>query len=181
MIEKLIKILVIFTLLLAMVQLGFTLGFVLGERSGFEIAWQTAGQKIKELKIFPDIDAPILGLSGRIIDLKNSYLTLKANPISPNPFESQGPPVRKINFSATTEIIRQISKPSETLLEEQKKFQDQLVNNRDNLENLLPPLPYLQEPAQISDLTIGQTIVVMAGTDIRNQSEFTAKKIIITE
>jgi len=161
----------IIILIIASIIVGFFIGKYLGYKNGYEQAWETAKEKLRESKVMPPSPEKVLSIGGKIIKVENKIIYIKAEPVSINPLEDQGPAERKVIITDLTQIAKKTAKtPTEIQKEMSERVKAGIVS---------PPEPYIEETVNFSDLKVNDRISVSAQENIKYKEEFEAETIFV--
>lgn len=138
---------------------GLILGGKAGYYRGFLAGYDFARQKVVQSNLFPAL-AEVKTISGTIKKIENQTIFLTAENNLLNPLEKTGPVERRVKVIPQTKIMRSVL----------------------NLKNIeIGAAPIQEIKINLSDLKVGQRIVVGAGQDIKFSPEFKALKITAPE
>ncbi len=167
---KKLVVIIIITAIIGLVA-GCVLGYYFGTRS---IMASYAGKIAEVNKLFP-LPTEIYSLSGTIQNINSGVLTLKAAPITQNPFAENFPATRKIAITDATQVVKIEQKDQATYQDEMLAYQKEIQSQSAKL--ITPPAPFDEINIKLSDLRDGDTITVISNTNILNLINFPATKI----
>ncbi len=120
-------------------------------------------------------------LSGKIVAISGSSLTLEADLSRYDPLGAKGLPTRRIvTLTDKTEYARYEQLSAEELRKEQEAFDASLRNPEPGVPPRQPPAPFRQTEASSSDLKIGDAVTVQAAGDILSAESFEAVRVSIS-
>ncbi|KKW46864.1 MAG: hypothetical protein A3A43_01590 [Candidatus Liptonbacteria bacterium RIFCSPLOWO2_01_FULL_56_20] len=165
--------------LVTALALGIGAGFYFGGRgASAELALLRAQiEKAKSVLAPAGQRQTVLGTVERV---EGSVIFLKAQAPA-NPFEEAYPEDREAVVTAETKIVRQVSKPPATYLEELLAYQRQLPGQEQASAYLVPtpPSPVAETAVAAGSLKSGDRIVVQAREDITAKTRFEAVQITV--
>lgn len=168
-------------LVLSLILVG-ALGYFMGSYFGFSGSKSIADKKLlsnlEEIKkTFPQpADSNII--SGQVEFVGDNFVRL-STPAS-NPFD-EAPNLREVIVAKSTTIVRSESKPIEVIKKEQADYQKKILTWKPGSSTAEPVLPtnFIEKEISISDIKIGDRLVVEADSQIRMVKEFIALKITV--
>ena len=167
----------------------FTLGFVIAQMSKigislgentFQAGWDAAKQRLADSGFggattgmeIKNITGEIQSLNGNIIDLKIHPLEPLADPKLDS---------RSVAVNSDTKIYELDPKDSVTYQKEMdvynKKLQEQTKNPSAEFQPLVFPEFFIKKEIQLSDLKVGQQIMVATNKDVKDVQAFNAIEI----
>ena len=179
----------IYFIIAAVLIVGLILGYILGLFSSQEKAFnQGLEQGRKEIEekyqtkieeLFPSEPEPeeIFSVSGEIKEVKDKILTLETTFYPVNPLEESKTEIKTVEITEATELVKQVQKSPEELEIEEEAFRETMEENPE--AEISSPLPYEEFTISFSDLKVGDKITVEAEENIKEKTEFTAKKIVL--
>jgi hypothetical protein len=141
--------------------------------AGFDAGYEAAKKKIEDSGIVPPTSAQVLAVSGSVTAVSGNSVTINANPVSINPLEDQGPSIRVITVTSTTEINIKVALTN-------AEFQTALGQfTKDSAagKQVAPPDPFRTVKGSLSDIKVGMIITATAETDVRDAESITATNI----
>lgn len=152
-------------LLILMLGIGYYLG-VLRQQIAEKEAFET---KINQLEqTFPPLN-DVRALSGTISKISGNAITIENAQIG-SPLEKT-PPTRTVIITTQTKIVRQELKDIILVQKEGAEYQKAPAGKA-------PPSPFVEIPITLSDLKIGDQIIVQANENIKAAEQFTATAVI---
>lgn len=180
----------------------FSLGFFLGanfykkgntlikSKNTFQAGWDTAKQRLVEAGLSPraEQDIEINKVKGEVLDIKNNKVSLKISPL-----EILADPdldYRIVNVNNTTKISFKVPKNKDKYKREVEEFEQKmstfdprsLVTEGQDIEQFeMPKFPesYIFKLGKLSNIKVGDNIIVIASENIKNSKKFNADEIII--
>jgi len=160
----------------------------------FEAGWEAARKKIIDSGLMPPM-LDVSFLNGSVKKINTDSFQMETNLISPLDDEIYKKRLVKFNNNTEIIIIRQFSeeernKKIKENLVERKVWEEKLKGVNNEMEKMKIEMQIMQliEPVisqeikgEISDLKVGDNIVVKATENITYKKEFVAKKIVIDE
>jgi len=155
--------------------IGFGLGFLaektlLPMQPNQEIA-KLQSQIERAKKFFPTIFQDVRSISGTVKEVRAD--TVKVEIILANPFD-ESPQARTVKITDETKIILSQRKDPAVYQRELAEFQKNIraQAGKSPAVNLASPNAFIQEPAKISDITVGRQISIAANENIRMRESF---------
>ena len=178
---------------------GFYLGQEVSQKKAYEKgyaeSWKRAGEEVKKTGMFMEMPE-VFFLLGKITEIKKSTVEIKANPVTMNPFEEQGPEKRIITVTEKTKIVSTEEKTPEEMSKEQKEYEKKMkeweakqvkITPEAPPEEMMeiPMMPMMPEPfkeveLKIGDLKVGDEISVEAKENIKMKQSFEAATIRVS-
>jgi len=177
----------IFTIIVIALIIGVIIGYFLGLHSGHKKAYnqglEQGRQEVKEKyqskieELFPTPPEPekIFLVSGKIKEIKDKNLTLERTIPPINPFEEPKTEIKKVKITPGTEIVKRVEKSPEELEIEEKAFRKAIEENPKI--PISPPDIFKETTISLSSLKVGDVITIEAEENIKDKTEFSAKKI----
>lgn len=161
---------------------GICLGFLFGSLSkdrAYEtgLAQGRAETKAKYQKkieeIFPSSPEPeeIYFVSGKVTKIEGQTLTLAVTLPAFNPLEDPEIVTMTAKLQDLTKIAKQILKSITELTKEAEAFANGVSDT--------PPSPYKELEINLSELEIGKSVSVESEYNIKGQTEFQVKKVVL--
>jgi hypothetical protein len=110
-------------------------------------------------------------LYGKVTSVANNQLTLHVT--SNNPFDSSIIADRIVKVDATTKIAQQVSKDPAVYKKELAAYTQKI---KDKVAATVP-FPYVEKVVPFSTIKVGDTISVIASSNIKTAKEFTASQV----
>jgi len=126
--------------------------------------------------LFP-IPQNLTSLTGQVEGISGNTLTLKTASLSANPFVGNIPTVREVTVTDATAIAQLAPKDQATFQKETQDFQQQIKNATSALAGAAAPSPFASTTISLSDIKVGDAVVVTAGENILNAASFSAVSI----
>ena len=121
-------------------------------------------------------------IGGQIKKIEKNIIVLRVDPV--NALADPQLDIRNILISKNTKIYKQVEKSSEEREKDIKIFDQKMKKFSADIQNKniippLPPNPFKKIEIKLSDLQVGDKIIVNAYQDIHNQKEFCALEIVL--
>ncbi len=164
---------------------GIIIAFVAGLVGGYFGGYAEGGAAVTALyaskiaavgRFFP-MPSQVFSLSGRVENISGDTITIDANSITQNPFaEGNFPAVRTVAVTGATVITRMEQTDFATL---QKEMAAQRLSASTGTVGapITPPSLFTETDIVLSDIKVGDMIMVTAASDIANAASFSATKI----
>jgi hypothetical protein len=121
---------------------------------------------------FGVLPSEITAITGNVMDMDQSFVTIKAINIDTDEFVDRVSDIRKGLITASTTIMLRKVLTGEEL-------DAAMIAWRKNPADNPPPVPYTETKASLNDLSAGATVLITALEDIRLKESFYAQNIII--
>jgi len=165
---------------------GTTNQVSVGENT-FQAGWDAAKQRLAETGFVPIMGMEgieIKSVNGEIREINNSKITLKIQPLGP--LADPELDVRIVEI-ANAKIYELIEKDQEEFQKEMEEFNKKMQTQGENLEIMIEPISelivlpemFIKQEIKLSDLKVGQQILVEAGKDVKEVKQFIAKEITL--
>ncbi len=141
--------------------------------TGYAAGIADAKKKLKESGIVPSSPEQVTTLSGTVKSVDADRFVIKANPVSMNPLDAQGPTDRTIVVGSQTKITIRVAMTPEELNAAMKAFQA----NINSKKLAIPPAPFTEKTASISDIKIGMVVTVTAADNIKDAATINATAV----
>ena len=148
--------------------IGFFAGHFLVKENSTEIASVGGVSSALELRY----------VSGKVIDVKTGSFVMEIDQIGKNP--DGIPATRTVILNHDTQFVRFRQKTTQELQEDTDKY-GEFAKSADGEVNFPPPGSFKEVPISMDEITAGSYIVVDAGQDIMETSEFIALKIMVQD
>jgi hypothetical protein len=163
--------------------IGFVFGYIYGSDQGLEQGKKEIEKKyqskIEELYPAPPEPEEIFSVSGEIKEIKDKILILDITTPPANPFEEAKTEIKKIIITEATEFVKAVQRSPEEIAKENIA---NLEARKENPELKVIPMEQIEkfekeQPSTFLNMEVGNIIKVEAEENIKDKSEFTAKKI----
>jgi len=165
--------------------LVFSIGFIVSKPISFKQGYLRGQEEIEEryekrlVELFPELFAEkeIFSVQGEIVEIKDNALVVEMFSPSTKFFEDPKLEKKLVKINDGTSIVKQVEKPYEEFMEEQEKYMKALEENPE--ADILTPEPFNEIEVHFSDFKIGYGVSIETDNDIRDKTEFFAKKITL--
>ncbi len=155
------------------VSVGSPVNPLFSKSGSYQDGYNAAIKKLHDSGLIPAFPTSASSLSGTISAVGENSLTLEIN-LPFNPLEElNAPKERTVTVTSATKIYKQNQKPPDQFQKELSDFQKAAVTDH----TATPPSPFTRSEASLKDLKKGDSVTVIAATDILFQKSFTAKEI----
>lgn len=161
---------------------GIFVGFFLGKRSGApdqSIRIQKLQSQLEQAKkFFPSLPQNTRSVSGIVKEVRASAIVLETIPAGP--FD-ESPRMRTITIGKDAKIVKNEQKDPAAYQREIAEFQKtvQEQSGKPGLTPVMPPPPFREVAAKISDIKPGQQVSITADENIRDKESFEATQVTI--
>jgi len=165
--------------------LGIVIALIVGGAIGYAAAgYQYSGKLEKAREAFPS-QSMMQTVSGTIQSISGNTITIQTSP-SINPFEDL-PTMRTVTVTSETKIIKSEPKDPAVFQKEMEAYQKATSVSAPKPGELAPagadlptpPQPFTETALSLSDLTVGDMVIVDAGKDVKTAASFEAVKITL--
>lgn len=154
---------------------GLVAGYLYGS-SSVKSEYEIIFEKVKS--VLPALPEEIKSLTGPVQEVGEDYLTIKTAG-SGNPLE-EWPEIRKVLITEKTQIIRVVSKELSVIKKEMADFQKESTRLLASGKNLPPPpVSFEEKEINLSDIKVGEIVMVESSVNIKTSSEFEASSLRI--
>lgn len=165
--------------------LVFLVGFIVSKPISFEQGYLRGQEEMEEryekrlVEVFPElfVEKEILSVYGEIVEIKDNALVVEMFSPSTKFFEDSKLNKKLVKIKDSTSIIKQVEKPYEEFMEEQEKYMKVWGENPET--DILAPRPFREVEIHFSDFKVGCGVSIEADNDIKDKTEFFAKKITL--
>lgn len=147
----------------------------------YEAGWNAAKKRLADSPEFgPRVNGPteVSSLNGKVQAIDGNKVSLAINPLEP--LADPKLDVRVVTVTNDTKITRVVPRDSKEVQTEMeafmKKMQTPLAPGQ---EPPTPPVTSTKEDGQLSDIKVGDTVIVTAETNIKDVKEFAITSIEI--
>jgi len=162
------KILIVIGVLLIGVALGFAVGQIMGKKAGYQLAkkeYESEIQRLRtEIEKFWPIEPEMFSISGQVLEVKANSLLIETGQI--HPLEKL-PKVREVLVTEDTIIVKRTEKEPELL---EPEIMGEVETEIE---------PYTETEINLSDIKVGNRVLVEADQDIKWAESFPATKIAV--
>ncbi len=152
-------------------------------RGGMAVTASYAPKIVEVSKLFPPAPTSMLSLSGQVKSINGSVVTLDVGSLTPDPFAVENfPEVREVTVANAAKITKMVQKDPAELQQEVEAYTKQAVNVSATA-GVVPvgpsegPVPFTEKNISLSDIKMGDMVIVTAGSDIMSAPSFTATAI----
>lgn len=158
---------------------GLTGGYFLGYARGAVAIKTSYAPKIAEVEaMLPPVPSTIQSLTGTVQAINGATLTLQvASGTFVDPFLADFPTTREVTITTTTNITSMTPISSTELQEEMQAYVEQLKKSTSTSEEITPPSSFTKTAISISDIKVGDTVIITASDNILSASSFAATSI----
>lgn len=142
-----------------------------GYENGYRAGYLAAREKYSKIAPLP-AGAVVTSLTGTVTKVAADQISLTVKNLDTNEFIDNVSNDRTALVNASTTVVLRTFLTAEEQAKQLEKW------GRSGSKNA-PPLPYTEKNIKLSDLTVGQSVVVVADQDIRLKESFTATQIVV--
>lgn len=157
------------------VIVGLAGGYFWGYAKGGAAVMASYAGKIDQLKNLLPVPTTLNSLSGKVTAVSGMTLTLAAASITPNPFADAFPAIREVTAISSTTITRATQTNPLEFQKEVQAYTSQI--GKPGSPAVAAPSPVSQTVISLSDIKVGDTVTVTAGSNILDAASFTATTI----
>ena len=142
--------------------------------------WKAAQERLKETSFLQQVedDFEITSIVGKITEIKNNKILIKANPIEP--LSDPRLDTREIKIDTNIEIFIIEEKEQDIYQKEIEEFDVLFKKEQVSPESVVvQPSKVYNKKISFSDLNIGDKVIVESNEDIKAKREFTTTKIVV--
>ena len=147
----------------------------------YEAGWNAAKKRLADSPVFgPMTNGPaqVSSVSGVVQAINGSNVSITIKPLEPLADPSLD--VRVVTVAADTKITHIVPRDSKEVQAEMDAFiKKTQMRPTPGQEPPTPPITSTKEDGQLSDIKVGDTVIVTAGTNIKDVKEFTITSIEI--
>lgn len=122
---------------------------------------------VKEMRFVP----------GKVTSIKEGSLVIELDKSLKNPFEDI-PMTRTVLINSSTQIVKFEQKTQQEIQEDILKY-NEFIKTVNNSQNYPPPSNFKESKISLNSIIAGSLVVVDAGKDVKNLSEFAGLKITL--
>ncbi len=154
---------------------GMAAGTGLGPDNDNEFlsGYKEAMNRLAQSGIIPPTTDKVTAVSGKVVATLDSAVSIEIERVTMNPLEDQGPTTRLVTIGSDAKIIKLVPRSAAEMDAATKSFQESLRAG----QAPLPPLPFKEEGALLSDIKEGMAITVISESDIRTAANIEAVKV----
>jgi len=141
--------------------------------SGYSAGVAAAKQKLTASGLIPPSPATVTIIAGTVNSVDTDKFIIRANPVSLNPLDEQGPAVRTVVVNKDTQFIANVPMTPDESAAAMKLFQDNMKAGKTGA----PPLPYTEKTVDLSAIKIGMVVTITSTDDIKLAGTINAKKV----
>lgn len=142
----------------------------------YEAGWNAARKRLSESDFAPIINIQdTRSVRGSIDSISGDRISVRIRPLEP--LADPALDRRVILTNNTTKVLRLDQKDSQLFQQEMNAFFEKIQKNKNPKEPAVPPEPFVKTLINVSDLKVGDRIVVLASEDIKVAKEFVASEI----
>jgi len=141
--------------------------------TGYAAGIAEAKKKLKDSGIVPVSPDQVTSISGTVKSVGTDRFIITANPVSMNPLDAQGPSERTIVVNDQTKITIRVALTPDELNAAMKAFQENIASKKPSV----PPPPFTEKTASLSDIKIGMIVTITAADNIKDAATINATQV----